>query len=160
MINTKAIFGKSTGTYALVMHLSSATTIGVGKLDPAQFSVGYYIYIGSAFGPGGLAARIGRHLRRDKKNRWHVDYLRRFAEIREIWYTLHPEKVECRWAQVIRQTRRAVIPCPGFGASDCLCKTHLFHFEKKPGFRTFSKKARPPLRVKKLCLKAAGLNEN
>ena len=157
---TSTIFGKEPGTYALVMQLAQARTVKTGKRGPVLFDAGYYIYIGSAFGPGGLAARIGRHLQRRKKSRWHIDYLRRFAEIREIWYTLHPEKVECRWAAIIQQTRRVMIPCPGFGSSDCCCRAHLFHFEKKPGLRTFRKKTRVPVRVKPLYTTALKRNQN
>jgi Uri superfamily endonuclease len=160
MTGISTIFGKESGTYVLVIQLVRAITIEIGKLGPVPFDAGYYIYTGSAFGPGGLAARVGRHLKCRKKCRWHIDYLRRFAEIKEIWYTLHPEKVECPWAEVIQQTRRAIIPCPGFGSSDCRCKAHLFHFEKKPAFRTFSKKVRAPVRVKQLCIKDPRRNQH
>lgn len=137
-----------TGTYALILKLSRARTVSIGRLNRIGFPAGFFIYIGSAFGPGGLSARLGRHIARHKRSHWHIDYLRRFAELMEIWYTLHPEKEECLWAEAIRQTRRARIPCPGFGASDCGCKTHLFHFQRKPGIRTFRRKVKMPVRLK------------
>ena len=56
-------FGKEAGTYALVMLLARTTALSVGKLGPVTFNAGYYVYTGSAFGPGGLAARSGHHLR-------------------------------------------------------------------------------------------------
>ena len=143
-----AAFEAHLGTYALILKLNRARTVSIGGLNAVDFSAGYYIYIGSAFGPGGLQARLGRHITRDKPSRWHIDYLRRFAELVEIWYTWHTEKEECLWAEVIRQTRRARIPCPGFGASDCRGNTHLFHFQRKPGISTFRRKVKMPVRLK------------
>ena len=143
----EAVAGRP-GTYVLVLELEGDTALPVGRLGRIAFSAGFYTYIGSAFGPGGLRARIGRHGQRFKKCRWHVDYLRRFAEIREIWYTGHPEKTECRWAQTLRQTRGVRVVSPGFGSSDCRCESHLFHFKRKPGIQTFRRKISVPVHIK------------
>jgi len=136
-----------TGTYALILRLGRDQAVSIGRLNSVDFPAGFYIYIGSAFGPGGLKARLGRHITRRKRSRWHIDYLRRFAEPVEIWYTLHPEKAECLWSEVIRQTRQARVPCTGFGASDCWCITHLFHFQRKPGIKAFRRKVKMPVRL-------------
>jgi len=141
-------FGKGAGTYALVMRLARTTTLPVGRLGPVTFNAGYYVYTGSAFGPGGLAARVGHHLRPPEKCHWHIDYLRRFAEIHEVWYTIHPEKHECCWANIFHNTRGAGIMAPGFGASDCRCNTHLLYFKRKPGIRTFRQKIETPVYCK------------
>ena len=135
-------FGKRTGSYVLILKLDRNTAIPVGRLGAIQFPTGYYIYAGSAFGPGGLKSRVGRHLKRSKKCRWHIDYLRRFAEVKEIWYTFHPEKVECRWSEIFQTMRGVRIICPGFGSSDCRCESHLFFFIKKPGLLTFRRKTK------------------
>lgn len=140
--------GNRTGTYALILKLGRDKTLAIGRLNAIAFPAGFYIYIGSAFGPGGLKARLGRHVTRRKPSRWHIDYLRGFADPVEIWYTWHPEKAECRWAEVIRQTQQARIPCAGFGSSDCGCKTHLFHFQRKRGIKTFRRKIKMPIRLK------------
>ncbi len=127
------------------MRLTRSKIIPVGKLGPVTFKAGYYVYTGSAFGPGGLAARIGHHFKFSKRCHWHIDYLRRFAEVIEIWYTIHPDKVECRWAKILHDTRGAGIICPGFGASDCHCIAHLFYFIRKPGIKTFRQKFKTPV---------------
>jgi Uri superfamily endonuclease len=145
LMDTPQVFRKGTGTYALVMQLARDTTIPVGGLGPVTFIAGYYVYTGSAFGPGGLAARIGRHLKSSKKCHWHIDYLRRFTEVHEVWYTFYPEKLECRWAQLFQKTRGARTLCPGFGSSDCRCDAHLFYFTRKPGIRTYRRKIEQPL---------------
>jgi len=64
------------GTYALILHLSKKLErIEIGKLGRFAFDAGFYVYVGSAFGPGGLKARLQRHLRTDKPLHWHIDLL-------------------------------------------------------------------------------------
>ena len=143
MKDTKTAFGKEAGTYALVMQLPRTATLPVGQLGPVTFAAGYYVYPGSACGPGGLAARFGHQLKPSGQSHWRIDYLRQFAQVKEIWYTIHPKKVECHWAQLFHNTRGAGIIAPGFGASDCRCSAHLVYFKRKPGIRTFRQKVAP-----------------
>ena len=84
------------GTYALVLRLSRRMEIVVGRLGVLEAQPGYYVYVGSALGPGGLAARLGRHLRREKTWHWHVDYLRAAAHVEELWYAPGKSNCECR----------------------------------------------------------------
>ena len=53
----------SPGTYALHIYLPSARTLKVGNLGEFNLPHGDYVYLGSAFNPGGLRARLGRHIR-------------------------------------------------------------------------------------------------
>lgn len=69
----------------LLLRLPRPATIGVGRLGSFQLAAGWYAYIGSAHGPGGLVARTSRHLRSPKPLRWHVDYLRACAQPAAIW---------------------------------------------------------------------------
>ena len=81
--------------------------------------------MGSAWGPGGLAARLNRHLTGRGKKRWHIDYLRELAQPTAVW--LAPgAHLECTWAQMLCNLPYVSVPIPGFGASDCRCPTHLF----------------------------------
>ena len=64
------------GTYALILRSSSQQTITVGKLGKIKMRKGYYIYVGSAFGPGGVRARVKRHCHIRKPPHWHIDYIR------------------------------------------------------------------------------------
>ena len=75
MSNLLSSLGK--GTYVLILNLKRAKRIVVGnskkaKLSSRLFQAGYYAYVGSAFGPGGLAARIKRHLIQDKRYKCHL----------------------------------------------------------------------------------------
>lgn len=135
----------SPGTYALILYNKRAQTISIGKLGIFAFPRGYYVYTGSAFGPGGLAARTGRHLKPHKPLRWHIDYLTVRLPVIRIWLTRHPKTCECAWAGHF-QTLGGSIIVPGFGASDCRCCTHLFFFKKMPMVSAF-RKLTAPVRV-------------
>ncbi len=129
------------GTYALVFQSDLNRSVQIGKRGALAIVPGVYVYVGSAFGPGGLRARVGRHLMKNKKRRWHIDYLRSEIEPVEVWFTYHPQKQEHRWASTLASMRTASIPLPGFGSSDCECKSHLFHFKRPPSFASFKKRA-------------------
>ncbi len=133
------------GTYTLILELPNTTAITVGRLGRFQFPRGWYVYVGSARGPGGLAARISRHLRSPKPLHWHVDYLRADAQPIEIWYATGSQKRECAWACALAGLGGASIPVPRFGASDCRCTTHLIHFVALPGVTSFARAVGEPV---------------
>lgn len=104
--------------------------VNVGRLGKNVFSAGWYAYVGSALGKGGLAARLKHHLGETQKPHWHIDYLKKRARIVQIWVTEHGRRQECRWAAALRNMAGAAVPAAGFGASDCRCESHLFYFPK------------------------------
>jgi Uri superfamily endonuclease len=126
------------GTYVLVLYLANGTTIQVGRLGSVNFPVGWFAYVGSGCGPGGLAARISRHLRSDKPRHWHIDYLRAFARPVSVWYATEVRGRECQWAEALSHLPGALLAAPGFGASDCRCAGHLIGFSALPTRKGFS----------------------
>ena len=120
------------GTYLLTIRLAQPTAILVGRLGTFGFPAGWYAYAGSALGPGGLKARLARHLRATKRLHWHIDYLLLHGTVETIWLVALPDRLECAWADVILALPGAATPAPGFGASDCRCATHLAHFAHRP----------------------------
>ena len=126
------------GTYALLLALEKEAPIAVGRLGTFTFPAGYYLYLGSA--QGGLDARVKRHLRREKRLRWHIDYLLEHAEVVEVWYALGNESQECLWCQVAREMPQAEIPALGFGSSDCRCPSHLVYFSFLPSCQLFQRR--------------------
>jgi Uri superfamily endonuclease len=119
------------GTYALVLHAAEERSMEIGRLGRLDLRCGFYVYVGSAFGPGGLRARLRHHLRPATRPHWHVDYLRAETRLVEIWYSRDEAVREHAWADAIRQMRSASTPLPGFGSSDCRCPSHLsFHPER------------------------------
>lgn len=120
---------KQPGSYIVLSKLFVETQIGSGQFADRPLPVGIYFYSGSAFGPGGLRARIGRHLRLRTKKHWHFDHIKEYLEISEIWYSTEILKHECQFIRRIRETGQATFPVPGFGSSDCSCQcpAHLAH---------------------------------
>lgn len=118
------------GTYVLILFAKNEFNVAVGKLGNFKIKKGYYVYVGSAFGPGGLKARVGRHLKKSKKLRWHIDYIRAETEIVDIHFSTSNEKLECQWAANLAENGGET-PFKGFGSSDCKCTSHLFYFEEK-----------------------------
>ena len=133
------------GTYALVMRCSSDQQVEAGKIGRLQLRPGFYVYVGSAFGPGGLKARIAHHMKISEKPHWHMDYLRPTLAIKEIWFTYDSIHREHQWAGALAQIDGGAIPFSGFGASDCRCKPHLYFIPAKPSVRRFGDKLRANL---------------
>lgn len=101
----------------------------MGKLGEISFREGYYIYVGSA--RGCLETRLRRHLRKDKKIYWHIDYL---LENEKVWVSqiwAIPKSIECEIANVFNKELSCEIVKKGFGSSDCNCLTHLFYIKNK-----------------------------
>jgi Uri superfamily endonuclease len=127
------------GTYALVLYLDGPQTVLVGALGKLTFPPGWYLYLGSARGPGGLAARLARHRRRtDKRYHWHIDYLRAVTKLMEVWTSTSEAQQECDWANAAAALPDARIITPRFGSSDCRCPSHLFHYAQRPGPSEFA----------------------
>ncbi len=125
------------GTYALIFSAYQKSHLKIGKLGTLHLKPGFYIYVGSAFGPGGLKARIAHHCEKPARLHWHLDYLASLLKLTEIWYTYDPIHREHQWAKTIASTRGASVPLDGFGSSDCRCKSHLFYFDTVPSGRSF-----------------------
>lgn len=136
MLKAKNIEAKP-GTYVLIFHAALKKRIQIGKLGQFLFFPGFYLYIGSAFGSGGLRARILRHLRKSKQTHWHIDYLRSETHILEVWFSIEGKKQECYWVSVLGSIHGITCPVPKLGASDCSCKSHFFYCLQKPNFLSF-----------------------
>jgi Uri superfamily endonuclease len=124
------------GTYALVLLISEAGYLVVGKLGRFEISPGIYVYLGSTHGPGGIRARLGRYLNGANRLHWHVDYLLRVSKILGYGFVLERRDKhgcvpkECDWSQSLASLEGTSIPIPKFGESDCNsgCPAHLIHF--------------------------------
>lgn len=115
----------SGGAYVLFVAVADRRTVEVGALGRHTLAAGGYAYVGSALGPGGYA-RLERHRRvaagtHDVRH-WHVDHLLGADGVRVVGDVRVPGRdVECRLAAGLEE---GVVP--GFGCSDCGCRTHLF----------------------------------
>lgn len=130
------------GSYALIFKCLESSDLKVGALGILRLEPGYYIYVGSAFGPGGVSARINHHRLISQRPHWHLDYLRPSLHFVEYWYTNDTPDREHQWASQLAALKGAREPFAGFGASDCDCPTHLIRFGFKPSFDGFRRRIR------------------
>jgi len=135
----------TTGCYALVLELAEHTEIDVGRLGRMSFRPGFYVYVGSAFGPGGLRARMQRHWRGAGRQHWHVDYLRAASRPVAAWYQEQHLSREHDWAAALARGR-GLMPVAGFGCSDCACDSHLCYAAGLPSFEAFCRRVGPQAR--------------
>ncbi len=121
-------FPPEPGTYVIILDLKTKQQISIGKLGKCQFPKGWYAYVGSAWGPGGLGGRLKRHLNLNhtKYPHWHIDHLTLLAEITQIWWEVGLRGYECEWANNLSTIGERIIP--NFGSSDCRCQGHLIWF--------------------------------
>ena len=125
------------GTYALVLSSDIERSIVIGRLGELDVCPGFYVYVGSARGPGGLQARVARHCRASKRRHWHIDHLSAVASVEEVWYSENASGVEHQWAAAIAGMPGASVALAGFGSSDCHCRSHLFRFASRPRVQAF-----------------------
>lgn len=127
-------------TYILILKLNENLSIEIGKFGNINFKKGFYIYIGS--GKRNIKKRVERHIKKEKKAHWHIDYLtiNKNFSINEIYFI---DKIkECEVAEIFMKNNIAYIK--NFGSSDCKCKSHLFYFENlkslKSNIKTFKRR--------------------
>ena len=112
------------GAYALIIRLDVPCRLDIARLGAPTLEPGWYVYVGNAYGPGGLGARLSRHCRTDKAAHWHVDHLTALGEIRAV--AVQPDGDECKIIATLSALSNFAHPLKGFGASDCgTCRSHL-----------------------------------
>ncbi|RLI89266.1 MAG: GIY-YIG nuclease family protein [Candidatus Altiarchaeales archaeon] len=113
------------GSYILLMKLDSDMAIEIGALGRINFKKGFYAYVGSAL--NGLEQRLRRHLSKEKKKFWHIDYFLEKAEVMAIFIIESDRKLECKIAKELGKYFSVI---KNFGSSDCSCEGHLFYVGK------------------------------
>ncbi len=114
------------GSYALVLNLPQERRIQVGRLGSFVFPAGMYLYFGNAL--NSLTGRVNRHLRTEKKLRWHIDYLAAQAMIEQVWAAADGVRRECQLTALALECPGTETVAAGFGSSDCRrCVSHLVY---------------------------------
>ncbi len=127
------ISGYKTGCYQLIMHLSEDSRFDIGRRKKLPFPAGFYVYTGSH--QKSLDKRLARHVKRQKKMHWHIDYLttRPAIAIREI--LIYPgSRAECRINREFMAFSGGEVLQPNFGNGDCRhhCDSHLIYLPELP----------------------------
>lgn len=132
-----SIVGSEKGTYILILRADERFPVEVGKLGELVVKPGYYLYVGSAFGSGGLRSRINHHRKIASRPHWHIDYLRSVVNLEKVLFNDSGDRLEQEWVKQLEKMPEAVIPLPGFGASDSHAISHLFYFKTPPDLTGF-----------------------
>lgn len=132
------------GTYILILELLQMKRLEIGRLGAFDFQPGYYAYIGSACGPGGIRSRIQHHLESVADPHWHIDYLMIHARPVEVWFAISDRKLERDWAELLESLACFRPSVRRFGSSDYRRSrtTHLFYSKRRPLFRWFEQQVR------------------
>lgn len=119
--------GAQKGAYILLIRLDRSVPVGAGRQMAGNLSPGIYLYAGSAYGSGGLAARLRRHFRREKKIHWHIDRLTLQASDLAAFAVAGGN--ECRLVGQLLTAGSFEIALEGFGSTDCrTCDSHLLRW--------------------------------
>jgi histidyl-tRNA synthetase len=115
------------GAYVMAIELADTVVVMLSGRSSIALPAGRYLYCGSAKGPGGLKARLSRHVRRGKSVRWHVDQLTERGLVIGSW--IFPGGDECR---LVQMCSHLPMPIVGFGSSDCAtCRSHLLQWSNR-----------------------------
>jgi Uri superfamily endonuclease len=108
------------GSYLLIFSLGAPLRrLTIGRFGSFDFLEGYYLYVGSAMGSGGLTARLAYHqLQRKRQPHWHIDYLRPHLRLVETWTVASELRLECLWCRALNQLPLLSVPVRGFGSRD------------------------------------------
>jgi Uri superfamily endonuclease len=119
--------------------VSQMKQLGIGSMGEFDIIPGFYAYVGSAFGSGGLRARIGHRLESTAEPHRHIDYLLQVATPVEVWLTTAGRKLQHRWAELLENAPGFRVPILRFGSSDYhrSRSSHLFYSKRRPSFRWF-----------------------
>lgn len=111
------------GIYVLLVSVGRDIEVDVGALGTLSFGKGLYAYVGSA--QNSLEKRVERHLRKDKRRFWHIDYLldNDAVEVVDVFWK---EAGKCEECEVAGELDEMGVPIVNFGCSDCSCVSHLF----------------------------------
>ena len=110
----------------MVINVSKNIEMKIGALGRIKFKKGNYVYVGSA--QNNVEKRIARHFSKNKKIRWHIDYLlaNPSVKIKKAVYKKAGKEQECKIACFLNKFEE---PIKGFGCSDCSCHSHLFRLK-------------------------------
>jgi Uri superfamily endonuclease len=125
------------GIYVLIIEINKTISATIGTKGELTFPAGLYAYVGSA--QNNLEKRVERHLKKEKRFFWHIDYLlnNEVAKVTAVYYVEGQKAQECRIAAFL--AANGAVPVLGFGCSDCSCVSHLF---KDDGFGFIEEKMR------------------
>jgi Uri superfamily endonuclease len=114
-------------SYLLLVRFDKDVWVKVGALGEVFLPEGWYVYAGRA--KRGIYQRIRRHLGREKKRFWHVDYLLEGGKVQGV--AVFKGDVECKLVRTLCEIGVCSVFHPGLGSSDCRCRAHFLRAKEK-----------------------------
>jgi Uri superfamily endonuclease len=116
--------GAKKGAYLLLIDIIKPYDVTISTLAETILETGQYIYIGNAYGPGGIQSRLKRHFATSKKTHWHIDHIT--TQAKDVTAYAVENGIECDLVKTLFESGRFHFPIKNFGSSDCkLCTSHL-----------------------------------
>jgi len=112
-------------TYILVLEKRTSSPVPL-RTQSVFMKRGVYLYVGSA--KRGMQARLARHVRKEKRLFWHIDYVTSRADVTVKAIFLSSRK-ECATLREISDL--GILFGRRLGASDCTCPSHFIHMPDK-----------------------------
>jgi len=113
------------GFYLLFIRKDNPSKLKYGKRWEKFFPAGWYVYVGS--GMKHMEKRVDRHFRKNKRKKWHIDFLLEKACLEFAFLFNCGERGECEVSNLLGERFRVV---ENFGATDCKCRGHLFYISE------------------------------
>jgi sugar fermentation stimulation protein A len=119
------------GAYAVIYYLKEGNKIAVPRFGEYFLRKGWYVYSGSA--KKNMIHRVSRHIRKEKKLKWHIDYFSVLDNVIPKEIFLFEHRNECEINRLFKEAGGGII-IDNFGATDCKnkCGTHFLYFKKLP----------------------------
>ncbi len=112
---------RSRGFYILYFRLACSVEVRIGGGRRLVLAPGLYAYVGSAGGPGGLRARLSRHLLgRVSRLHWHIDHVTTSSCYNPVGVSICVGAYgrACEACTSRRLEGEGFTPLHGFGATD------------------------------------------
>lgn len=108
--------------YILIIKIDECEILKIGSLGKIKIDKGYYVYVGS----GGLNTlkRIKRHFLKNKRVKWHIDYLTIEYPPYKAYIVVNENVNEIVLSKLLE---KKYVYIPNFGSSDTKDKSHLFY---------------------------------
>ncbi|MGI9478825.1 MAG: GIY-YIG nuclease family protein [Hyphomicrobiaceae bacterium] len=114
----------SPGAYVVCFRLALGITVSLPRLSESRLPSGWYVYVGSARGNGGIRSRLKRHFKQEKAPHWHIDRLT--VRAHQMAALALVDGDECSLVGKLLGSSQFQVALAGFGNSDCRrCESHL-----------------------------------